>query len=159
MLSPVSIRLKLTPQFKNIHLVFHVSKIKPFIRSLLQPQTSALPPPRLTEGSPAYTVHRLLDVRCRGRGHQYLVDWEGYGPKERCWVLARDILDCALIDQFHLHHGESSGDAWRHTLGRGYCHGSGCTIGFPLLSVLSCLISAACYLGNSADLVAQVHRS
>ncbi len=42
-LSPVSVRLKLTPPFKNIHPVFHVSKIKPVIRSPLQPQTSAPP--------------------------------------------------------------------------------------------------------------------
>ncbi len=32
-LSPVSVRLKLTPPFKNIHPVFHVSKIKPVIPS------------------------------------------------------------------------------------------------------------------------------
>ncbi len=40
-LSPVSVRLKLTPPFKNIHPVFHVSKIKPVIRSPFQPQTSS----------------------------------------------------------------------------------------------------------------------
>ncbi len=112
-LSPVTDRLKLTPQFYKIHPVFHVSKIKHVFRSPLQPLISAPPPPRLIEGSPAYSMRRLIDVRRRGIGYQYLVDWEGYGPEERCWIPARDILDLALIDLFHQRHGESSGDARR----------------------------------------------
>lgn len=101
-LSPVSVRLKLTPLFKNIRPVFHVSKIKPIIRSPLCPRPTA---PRLIKGSPAYTVQPLIDVRLRDRGHQYLGD---YGPEERCWARACDVLYRALIDQFQ-HHGEFSG--------------------------------------------------
>lgn len=43
----------------------------------------------------------LLVVHRRGRGHQYLVDWGGYGTEERSWVYANIIMAAALIEGFH----------------------------------------------------------
>ncbi len=100
-ISPVTVRLKLPPADRRIHPVFHVSKIEPVFRSLLNPPTPVPPPPRLVDGEPTYSVNRILDSRRRGRGFQYLVDWECYGPEERSWVPARDILDHSLIDDYN----------------------------------------------------------
>lgn len=102
-ISPVAVKLKLPLALGRIHKVFHVSKIKPEMR--INPVPSA-PAPHLVDGSPAYSVKRLLDLRCWGRGFQYLVDWEGYGPEERCWVPARDILDPELINDLRRQQGE-----------------------------------------------------
>ncbi|KAI2645969.1 Transposon Tf2-6 polyprotein [Labeo rohita] len=104
-LSPVAVCLKLPPAYRRIHPVFHVSKIKPVFRSPINPPAPVPPPPRLVDGELTYSVRRILDLRRRGCGIQYLVDWEGYGPEERSWVPARDILDHSLIDDYNLQCG------------------------------------------------------
>ncbi|KAI2646204.1 Transposon Tf2-9 polyprotein [Labeo rohita] len=100
-ISPVAVRLKLPPVYRRIHPVFHVSKIKPVFFACINPPAPVPPPPRLVDGETTYSVNRILDSRRRGRGYQYLVDWEGYGPEERSWVPARDILDHSLIDDYN----------------------------------------------------------
>eukprot|EP00064_Thunnus_orientalis_P015903 superscaffoldBa00003044_g15965 len=84
----------------RVHPTFHVSKVKPVHDSPLVPAAPPPPPPRIVDGGPVYTVHRLMRSRRRGRGLQYLVDWEGYGPEERSWVPARFIIDSNLIADF-----------------------------------------------------------
>lgn len=89
------------PRSLRIHPTFHVSRLKPVSTCPLQPPAPAPPPPRIVDNETVYTVRRLVDVRPRGRGHQYLVDWEGYGPEERSWVSRSAIMDPSLISDFY----------------------------------------------------------
>lgn len=85
-----------------------------------------------------------------------MADWEGYGPEERSWVNAHDILDPSLVEEFHQLHPDRPAPCPRgcppHKTPGGVCRGGGfCNIGLGigptegtisrvLISVLSSLL-------------------
>uniref|UniRef100_A0A096M517 Gypsy retrotransposon integrase-like protein 1 n=1 Tax=Poecilia formosa TaxID=48698 RepID=A0A096M517_POEFO len=99
-ISPSAVRLRL-PSSLRVHPTFHVSQIKPVQTSSLCPPAEPPPPALDVNGHPAYAVRRIVASRRRGRGWQYLIDWEGYGPEDRSWVPGSFLLDSTLISDFN----------------------------------------------------------
>lgn len=89
--NPVAVQLRL-PSTMKVHPTFYTSRVRPVVNSDLSPPTDDPPPAQIVEGAPAYTVRKILDVRRRGQGYQYLVDWEGYGPKERAMIMQNIVF-------------------------------------------------------------------
>ncbi|KAL0173541.1 hypothetical protein M9458_029509, partial [Cirrhinus mrigala] len=105
--TPVSYRLALPSEYR-ISPTFHVSLLKaagaPRGADDLDEVREQGPPPLIIDDEEAYRVNKILNSRRRGGVLQYLVDWEGYGPEERSWVNAKDILDPSLTAEFHQNH-------------------------------------------------------
>ncbi|KAL0179865.1 hypothetical protein M9458_025307, partial [Cirrhinus mrigala] len=102
-ITPVSFRLDLPAEYR-ISPTFHVSLLKPAGRpggtEILDETAPQRPAPLIIDGDEAYRVNTILDSRRRSGHLQYLVSWEDYGPEERSWVPAEDILDL----DFHASH-------------------------------------------------------
>ncbi|KAL0175451.1 hypothetical protein M9458_027781, partial [Cirrhinus mrigala] len=140
-ITPVSFRLDLPAEYW-ISPTFHVSLLKPAGRpggaEILDETAAQRPAPLIINGEEVYRVNTILDSRRRNGRLQYLVDWEDYGPEERSWVPAEDILDPSLTADFHSTHPDRPGPrgrgrprrrlpprARRRSQGGGLCHERG----------------------------------
>lgn len=84
-INPVCFRLHLPASYR-ICLTFHVSLLKPAYSCHGALPACEPPSPLNVDRSPAYSVSAPLNSRCVRSHLQYLVNWEGYGPKECSWV-------------------------------------------------------------------------
>jgi len=54
----------------------------------------------------AYKAEKLVKMRNKGNGVEYLVKWEGYGEDENTWTPEPNIVDDELIEKFKVKHAK-----------------------------------------------------
>ena len=73
------------PETVNIHPVFHVSQLKPYVSSS-SPVTVTSPPPLYADKrGGVYEVEAIIAKKRVGKSWQYLVKWKGYDETENTW--------------------------------------------------------------------------
>src|SRR5258708_6171273 len=58
-----SFTIRLPPQFRTVHLVFHVSQLKLAVPNPFPNHFQPPPPPIETNGEPEYEVSKILDLK------------------------------------------------------------------------------------------------
>ena len=97
-------RLELPPQWKNIHPVFHVSKLDAYREDPANPNFIQ-PPPDIVEGEPEWEVEKILDSRFNRDRLEYRVKWLGWPDAEISWQDERDLVHSQeLIEEFYRDH-------------------------------------------------------
>ena len=100
-------KLKLTPAFKGLHPVFHVSLLRRYTPDeIAERQKPTRPEPELDEqGEKVYEVEAILDSRYRWGRLEYLVKWKGYGPEENLWLKETGLGNAKrAVADFHRDH-------------------------------------------------------
>ncbi|TPX36089.1 hypothetical protein SeLEV6574_g08094, partial [Synchytrium endobioticum] len=108
-MGPYRIRRKLSnvtyevalPKNIRIHPVFHIKLLKPYKRSEEPRLGNAKPPPIAVDPEEGYIIMDIVDVRRRGRGFEYLIQWEGYGNDEQTWEPRKSLNDDVMLRIWH----------------------------------------------------------
>ena len=106
---PVSYLLKLPASHKNLHPVFHISKLRPIsdsgFRGLRRTKLPTIP-------DQEYEVERILDNRFKRDKEQFLVKWKYYPETDSTWEPIENLKNSkAIVNAFRREQDASSYDA------------------------------------------------
>jgi hypothetical protein len=51
-----------------------------------------------SEGEEEWLIDKILGEQVRGKGHQYLVCWCGWGADKDRWLAGRELADLEALD-------------------------------------------------------------
>ena len=98
---PMAYKVDLPPGWQ-IHPVFHIDRLKRYIRSGEFLRKVEPPPPILVEDHLEYEVEDLIWHHGRGARQYYLVLWKGYPFTEAIWEYERDLKNAPDILEAYL---------------------------------------------------------
>ena len=88
-----------------MHLVFHISQLRHYTPGGPSRQP---PAPVEVDGETQYEIEAILCYWLKGKSHQYLIRWLGYGHSEDEWVHEEELGHASwLLEEYKSQHGLS----------------------------------------------------
>ena len=98
-MGPVTYKLELPPSMKKAHNVFHISKLKPYVKA--DDESGPLPIVIDASGTIEHKVHAILSKKKHNRKIHYLVHFEGEPKTEAVWLPQSELPHCKeLIKEY-----------------------------------------------------------
>jgi hypothetical protein len=91
------------PTQPNAYPSYHTSHLKPFTENdaaKYPSRTLPEPGPIMVDGAEEYTVDKIIAHRKVGRGYQFRVQFEGWGPEHERWIAGRELEDNEALDLY-----------------------------------------------------------
>ncbi|MBW0559098.1 hypothetical protein O181_098813 [Austropuccinia psidii MF-1] len=104
--------LKLPPQLKSIHPVFHISLLEPVKTSTIPNQHQEPPPQIIIEEEEEWEVCQILDSKLKRGKLWYLVEWKGFSqePERSTWEPTQSLKNFPeLVKDFHSFYTDKPG--------------------------------------------------
>lgn len=79
------------PNYVNIHPVFHVSQLKPYVSSSTPAEVTNPPPLYADKAGGVYEVESILGKKKAGRSWKFLVKWKGYQDFDNTWEPLKNV--------------------------------------------------------------------
>jgi hypothetical protein len=97
-------RLELPAQWKNVHPVFHVTKLELYREDPENPNFPQ-PLPDVIEGEPEWEVEKVLDAKLDRKTLYFLVKWKGWEDHENSWEPEINLVHSQdIINDFYREH-------------------------------------------------------
>ena len=97
-------KLDLPLQWKNVHPVFHVSKLEAYRKDPSNPNFTS-PPPDVIEGEPEWEIEKVLDSKFAYNRLLFLVKWKGWPSSENSWEPEANLLHAREeVEDFYKSH-------------------------------------------------------
>src|SRR5258708_31561727 len=104
-ISPATIKLRLSAQEKTIRPVISISIVRPYIPDEIAECLQPLQPsPVMVDDQEEYKVKEILDSRFRWGKLWYLVKFIGWSHSDNMWLPHVEVHAPAAVEEFHLQH-------------------------------------------------------